>query len=57
MEDPVKPGSFLRPRDGELGEEDRHQHAAFLDDLERRPALHRERIDSRRDFAHARAGG
>jgi hypothetical protein len=38
--DARRPGAYLRPRDGELGQKNRHQHAAFLREVEHDPALH-----------------
>lgn len=35
----------LRPRTGELGANNRRQHAAFLAEVEHRPALHRELVE------------
>lgn len=43
-EDPDAPGRFLRPRVGEAGAKNRRQHAAFLAEVEDRPALHREYV-------------
>jgi hypothetical protein len=45
LEDPDSGGRFLRPRHGELGERNRHQHAAFLAEVEDDAALHREYVD------------
>jgi hypothetical protein len=44
--DPRRPGSYLRSRDGaKWGEKNRKQHAAFLAEVEDKPALHTEIID------------
>ena len=43
--DPDSPGEFLRPHAGALGRQNRHQHAAFLAEVEDTPALHTEVID------------
>lgn len=43
--DPDAPGEFLRPRKGAQGIKNRHQHEAFLAEVEGRPALHSEVID------------
>jgi len=45
LEDPDDPGEHLRPRTGEVGAGNRRQHAAFLAEVEHRPALHRELIE------------
>ncbi|SAK84628.1 Bis(5'-nucleosyl)-tetraphosphatase PrpE [asymmetrical] [Caballeronia hypogeia] len=45
MRDPAQSGEYLRPRRGEVGEKNRHQHAAFLAEVEHRPCLHAEIID------------
>jgi hypothetical protein len=45
LEDPDDGGRYLRPRHGELGERNRHQHAAFLAEVEDVPALHRDYIN------------
>lgn len=45
VKDPVRPGEFLRPHGGEIGERNRSQHAAFLAEVEHDPGLHREWID------------
>ena len=44
---PKEDGSeeFLRTRSGELGKRNRHQHAAFLAEVEDKPLLHKELID------------
>jgi hypothetical protein len=43
--DPARPGEFLRPHGGALGAKNRHQHAAFLAEVEHQPQLHQEIID------------
>jgi hypothetical protein len=44
--DPNSPGEFLRPHHSpKWGEKNRHQHAAFLAEVEHDPALHKELID------------
>ena len=43
--DPDSPGEFLRPHAAEVGRKNRHQHAAFLTEVEATPALHTEVID------------
>ncbi|QEI08913.1 metallophosphoesterase [Pigmentiphaga aceris] len=43
--DPERAGEYLRPRSGAVGVKNRHQHAAFLAEVEHRPALHQELID------------
>lgn len=43
--DPEHAGEYLRPHGGPLGLRNRSQHAAFLDEVEHRPALHRELVD------------
>jgi len=44
--DPDHPGEYLRPRNSpRWGEKNREQHAAFLAEVEREPALHAEIID------------
>jgi len=45
LPDPARPGESLRPRLGKLGEKNRAQHAAFLREVEDKPALHKELID------------
>lgn len=45
LEDPAAPGEYLRPHGGELGHSNRRQHAAFLTEVEHRPALHRELVE------------
>lgn len=45
MPDPESPGEYLRPRGGELGAKNRHQHEAFLTAVEGNPRLHQELID------------
>lgn len=42
---PNNPGTYLRPRHGSKGEKNRHQHAAFLREVEDKPQLHCEIID------------
>ena len=44
LKDPVQEGEYLRPHGGEVGQKNRHQHAAFLAEAEGRPE-HRETID------------
>ncbi len=44
LKDPVQEGEYLRPHGGEIGEKNRHQHAAFLAEAEDKPE-HREAID------------
>ncbi len=39
------PGEFLRPRGGSWGDGNRKQHAAFLDEVEGNPSLHKEVVD------------
>jgi len=43
--DPDHPGEFLRPHLGQLGQKNRHQHQAFLAEVEPKPALHTEIIN------------
>ncbi len=43
--DPEQDGSYLRTRDGTLGQRNRSQHQAFLAEVEHDAALHRELID------------
>lgn len=43
--DHERPGAFLRPRNGEQGDKNRQQHAAFLAEVEAKPALHTEIIN------------
>lgn len=44
--DPVNPGEYLRPHiSPKWGEKNRHQHAAFLAEVENKPQLHRELIE------------
>lgn len=43
--DPDAPGTYLRPHDGAVGAKNRHQHAAFLAEVQAQPARHRELID------------
>lgn len=43
--DPDQSDEYLRPRKGEVGEKNRHQHAAFLAEVEHKPDLHSEIID------------
>ncbi len=43
--DPARPGEFLRPHGGALGEKNREQHAVFLSEVEANPALHQEVIN------------
>lgn len=43
--DPQAPGAYLRPREGAAGAKNRRQHAAFLAEVEDRPAQHRAVID------------
>lgn len=43
--DPEGSGTYLRPREGAAGAKNRHQHAAFLAEVEDRPAQHRAVID------------
>ena len=45
LPDPAYPGEFLRPHLGRKGEKNRAQHAAFLREVEGKPALHKELID------------
>lgn len=45
LPDPERPVDTLRTRLGELGARNRHQHGAFLAEVEHRPQLHREIID------------
>lgn len=42
--DPDCAGEYLRPRSGALGNKNRNQHAAFLSEVEDKPALHHEMI-------------
>ena len=42
--DPLQPGEYLRPHKGPWGESNRRQHAAFLAEVEGKPALHAELI-------------
>jgi hypothetical protein len=44
-EDPDHPGHHLRPRHGELGAKNRHQHQAFLSEIEHQPARYRDVVD------------
>lgn len=44
LKDPVQDGEFLRPHGGEVGLKNRHQHAAFLAEVEGKPE-HKEVID------------
>jgi hypothetical protein len=44
-EDPDHPGKHLRPRDGEIGAKNAHQHRAFLEELGHRPDEYRRVID------------
>lgn len=44
LRDPVQEGEYLRPHGGEIGEKNRHQHAAFLAEAEGTPE-HREVIE------------
>lgn len=43
--DPTNDGEYLRPRGGDWGMKNRHQHAAFLKEVEGSPSLHHEAID------------
>lgn len=44
--DPAAPGEFLRPRaTPPYGAKNRHQHAAFLAEVEHKPGLHRELVE------------
>lgn len=43
--DPRHPDRYLRPHEGKWGAKNREQHAAFLAEVEHRPALHSEIID------------
>lgn len=45
LRDPDQSDEYLRPRKGKVGEKNRHQHAAFLAEVEHKPALHAEIID------------
>src|ERR1700760_4007689 len=45
LRDPDQSDEYLRPRKGDIGEKNRHQHAAFLAEVEHKPALHAEIID------------
>jgi hypothetical protein len=45
MPDPDAPGEFLRRRSGNVGNKNRHQHAAFLAEVESDARLHREVVD------------
>lgn len=45
LEDRERPGEHLRPRTGDKGAKNRHQHAAFLREVEHDGALHRELVD------------
>ncbi|MDH6149327.1 MULTISPECIES: metallophosphoesterase [Paraburkholderia] len=45
LRDPDQSDEYLRPRKGEIGEKNRHQHAAFLAEVEHKPDLHAEIID------------
>ncbi|WP_449412079.1 metallophosphoesterase [Pandoraea soli] len=45
LRDPDQSDEYLRPRKGEVGEKNRHQHAAFLAEVEHNPDLHAEIID------------
>lgn len=44
LRDPDTSDEYLRPRQGELGEKNRHQHAAFLAEVEHAPDLHADAI-------------
>ena len=43
--DPTRTGEFLRPHGGQLGQDNRRQHAAFLAEVEHDPRLHAELVD------------
>ena len=43
--DPSRPGEFLRPHSGEVGEDNRKQHTAFLAEVEAHARLHAELTD------------
>ena len=43
--DPDRENEFLRPRSGERGAKNRHQHEAFLREVEHEPDLHSETIE------------
>lgn len=45
LRDPDQSDEYLRPRKGEVGEKNRHQHAAFLAEVEPKPDVHAEIID------------
>ncbi|WP_244828772.1 metallophosphoesterase [Caballeronia sp. TF1N1] len=45
LRDPDQSDEYLRPRKGEIGEKNRHQHAAFLAEVEHKPRLHAEIIE------------
>ncbi|MGF6872178.1 metallophosphoesterase [Paraburkholderia sp. MM5477-R1] len=45
LRDPDQDDEYLRPRKGEVGEKNRHQHAAFLAEIEHKPDLHADIID------------
>lgn len=44
-EDPHKPGTFLRPRDGEVGSKNREQHEAFLAEIEHHPSKYQDVVN------------
>ncbi|GCB02606.1 metallophosphoesterase [Ralstonia sp. SET104] len=43
--DPDQDDEYLRPRKGEKGEKNRHQHVAFLAEVEHKPAIHSEIVN------------
>ncbi|MFL9929832.1 metallophosphoesterase [Paraburkholderia sp. RL18-103-BIB-C] len=45
LRDPDQSDEYLRPRRGEIGQKNRHQHAAFLEEVENHPKLHTEIIN------------
>lgn len=45
LRDPDQSDEYLRPRKGDVGEKNRHQHAAFLAEVEHKPDLHSEIVD------------
>lgn len=45
MRDPEHPNEYLRPRSGDIGAKNRHQHAAFLGEIEHDVDLHADVIN------------
>jgi hypothetical protein len=43
--DPDQCDEYLRPRNGDVGQKNRHQHAAFLEEVENNPEIHAEIIN------------